>query len=201
VIFWVLNGLAILLELYMQFELITTTFQERKKQVNHQNVTFTPDKGIENNVVNLYPEIEYQTFEGFGGAFTDSAGYVFSLMSEPLKRRLLDAYFDPTEGAGYTLGRIHLDSCDFSLEHFEAVSDPKDETLDSFSLSRWEKYILPFIHGAQETPCSYCRALESAGLYENYRQAEQRRRASGRLPGNIREISAPLYSCLAESGT
>ena len=43
--------------------------------------TFRPDiDGVENQVVNLYPEVTFQTFEGFGGAITDAAGYVLSLI-------------------------------------------------------------------------------------------------------------------------
>ncbi|MDR1030434.1 MAG: glucosylceramidase [Treponema sp.] len=135
----------------MQLELISTTFPEGKKSVCRRCFSCIPDPGAENEVVNLYPEIEYQTIEGFGGAFTDSAASVFSLMSEAAQRQLLDAYFDPKKGAGYTLGRIHLDSCDFSLEHFEAVSDPQDTAFKSFSLSRWGRYLLPFIQAAEKT--------------------------------------------------
>ena len=32
----------------------------------------------ENHVIVIYPEFEYQSIEGFGGAFTESSGYVFS---------------------------------------------------------------------------------------------------------------------------
>ncbi|MDR1301203.1 MAG: glucosylceramidase [Treponema sp.] len=135
----------------MQLELISTTFPDGKKNVCCHSFSFIPDPGAENEVVNLYPEIEYQTIEGFGGAFTDSAAAVFSRMSEAAQGQLLDAYFDPKKGAGYTLGRIHLDSCDFSLEHFEAVSDPQDTAFNSFSLSRWGRYILPFIQAAEKT--------------------------------------------------
>lgn len=39
---------------------------------------FVPEDGTENEVVNLYPGLTYQTMEGFGGAVTDAAGYVFS---------------------------------------------------------------------------------------------------------------------------
>ncbi len=31
--------------------------------------------------------LEYQTMEGFGGAMTDSAGYIFSLLKEEQKDR------------------------------------------------------------------------------------------------------------------
>ena len=68
---------------------------------------------VENQVVNLYPQVTYQTFEGFGGAITDAAGYVYSLMTEEQKRQVIETYFSP-ENMQYNLVRVHMDSCDFS---------------------------------------------------------------------------------------
>ena len=42
----------------------------------------------ENHVVNLYPEIEYQKWEGFGGAITEAAAYNYSLLNTAQKKRL-----------------------------------------------------------------------------------------------------------------
>ena len=49
-----------------------------------QSVRFLPGE-TENKVVNLYPELSYQSFEGFGGAITEAAGYVYSQMDEAQK--------------------------------------------------------------------------------------------------------------------
>ena len=44
-------------------------------ETTRKEFAFLPDKeGVENHVVNLYPEITFQTMEGFGGAITDAAG-------------------------------------------------------------------------------------------------------------------------------
>ncbi|MDR0671975.1 MAG: glucosylceramidase [Oscillospiraceae bacterium] len=127
--------------------LFTTAFGGGQKTEISSVHTFSDDNGVENDVVNIHPEIVYQTFEGFGGAFTDAAGYVFSLMPKKERRRLIEAYFGEG-GAGYTAGRIHLDSCDFSVGHYEAV-EPNDETLATFNLSRAVKYIRPLLDAAQ----------------------------------------------------
>ena len=128
--------------------LYSTTFNNAKKNQTTQWLRLVPDIGIENEVVNLYPKVKYQQFEGFGGAFTDSAGYVFSLMDTQRRLQLLNAYYGP-DGLGYTLGRTHLDSCDFSVGHYQAVDDPTDTTLQRFTLERSEKYILPLLRAAQ----------------------------------------------------
>lgn len=119
-------------------------------EMNINVVPFQMDaEGVENQVVNLYPEITFQTFEGFGGAITDAAGYVYSLMDEKQKRQVVETYFSP-EKMQYGLVRIHMDSCDFSMEMYEAMSDPNDRELKSFSFARTEKYILPMLLDAQK---------------------------------------------------
>ena len=68
---------------------------------------FLPDKeGVENHVVNLYPEITFQTMEGFGGAITDAAGYVYSLMKEDQRRK--KARRQSETGISGVLGGLHL---------------------------------------------------------------------------------------------
>ena len=81
---------------------------------------------------------------GFGGAVTEAAGYVYSLMDEKQKKTLVETYFSPDE-MNYRLVRIHLDSCDFCLDTYEAMSDPQDTELKSFSFERTEKYIIPML--------------------------------------------------------
>ncbi len=112
-----------------------------------QKVLFEEDSQTENRVINLYPEARYGTFEGFGGAVTDSAGYVYSLMSEAQKKELMETYFSP-ERMNYQFLRVPMDSCDFSLEQYEAMSDPFDVELKSFSMERPGKYILPMLEDA-----------------------------------------------------
>ena len=33
------------------------------------------------HVVNVYPDVEYQTFRGFGGAFTEAAAHIYGHLS------------------------------------------------------------------------------------------------------------------------
>lgn len=160
----------------------TTTFPGGVKQEATKQLAFTPDDGIENEVVNLYPQVRYQTLEGFGGAFTDAAGYVYSLMDKPQRHRLLEACYGKT-GLGYTLGRIHLDSCDFALEEFQALEDKNDRAMNSFTLARSGRYILPIpagcAGGVRRPPAADGGPLEPARLYEGYGAAQRRRRAFG----------------------
>lgn len=128
----------------MELKLVTTT----DKKCTEQILSFTPDDGRENQLINIYPQMIYQTFEGFGGAVTDSAGYMYSLLDDAQKQQLVNNYFG-RDGMRYHLVRIPIDSCDFSLGHYEADSDPMDTAFEKFSFERVEKYILPLLDAAE----------------------------------------------------
>ena len=101
----------------------------------------------EMNVVSVHPQLRYQTVQGFGGAFTDAAGYVYSLMDEKDRADFIRTYFDPRE-MGYVWGRTSIDSCDFSLEMYAADDDPADTGLEHMDFTRGEKYVLPLLRDA-----------------------------------------------------
>ncbi len=134
----------------MELTLTSTVYLRGKVKKVQQTAAFEVDPGVENQAVNLYPGIRYQEIMGFGGAITEAAGYVFSRMSVDKQQEILDAYFG-NEGNQYTMARVSIDSCDFALGNYSAVTDPKDETLASFTLKRDEQYVLPLLGRAQET--------------------------------------------------
>ncbi|MCM1115046.1 MAG: glucosylceramidase [Clostridium sp.] len=106
---------------------------------------FKYDDKTESNQVKLYPHICFQTVTGFGGAFTEAAGYVYSQMSDEDKNTFLQMYFADNH---YNLGRLHMQSCDFALDNYSYDDNPLDSKLNDFSLERDEKYIIPFVQDA-----------------------------------------------------
>lgn len=113
-------------------------------------LTPDPAQKKEMEVVNVYASVTDQTFFGLGGAATEAAAYTFARMPADKQQELLDYYFGP-DGANYQFLRVSLDSCDFSIGHYEAMSDPTDEELASFSLARDERYVIPLIRAAEKT--------------------------------------------------
>ena len=91
----------------------------------------------------------YQNHLGFGGAFTEAAATVWQGLPDAAREQLLRDYFDPVQGHGYTLGRVHINSCDFSLGHYAHAEQPGDFALESFSIERDRQALVPFIRAAQ----------------------------------------------------
>ncbi len=158
---------------------------------------FLPDtEEAENQVVNLYPELTFQTFEGFGGAITDAAGYVYSLMDEEQKRQVIQSYFAPNQ-MGYNRVRIHMDSCDFSTGMYEAMSNPDDRELVGFSFARTEQYILPMLADAQKAAGKPLKLMLSpwsppAFMKTNGSRVGGRKLETG-VPGPMGGLHLPLY--------
>ena len=98
-------------------------------------------------VVNIFDKIEYQEILGFGGAFTESSAYNYSLLTDENKKKFMEMYFDREKGIGYNFGRTHINSCDFSLDIY-SYAQKGDATLETFDISRDKKYIIPFIKDA-----------------------------------------------------
>lgn len=130
---------------------IATTFRDGKKEtILRERFEDNNRVSQEKELVNLYPQVTYQCIEGFGGAFTDAAGYVFSRMPEETQKEFLNGYFS-ADGLGYTFGRTSVDSCDFSCDMYAADDTPGDDTLAHFSMARPLQYVLPLYLQAQET--------------------------------------------------
>ena len=92
---------------------------------------------------------KYQSIMGFGGAFTEAACYTLSQMPEEKQEELLQAYFNPENGLNYNIGRVHIHSCDFSLENYTYVDD-HDKALKTFDIKREHQWVIPTIKRAEE---------------------------------------------------
>ncbi|HOK52022.1 MAG TPA: hypothetical protein PLF75_09030, partial [Bacteroidales bacterium] len=92
----------------------------------------------------------FQEFIGIGGAFTDAAAETFYKLPVSKQQEILTAYFDKVKGIGYTFGRTHINSCDFSSYSYAYVNDPADTLLKTFSIEVDKKYRIPFIKLALE---------------------------------------------------
>ncbi len=97
----------------------------------------------------INPHKTFQTLLGIGGALTDASAETFAKLPKEKQQELLKAYFNPKEGIGYTLGRTHINSCDFSSGSYTYVKDG-DKELASFDISHDKEFRIPLIKQAIE---------------------------------------------------
>ncbi len=109
------------------------------------------DDNLDDNDTEIQVNTEktFQTIIGFGGAFTESAAYTLSKISANQRERLLHSYYNKDKGLHYTIGRVHINSCDFSLGNYTYVEE-NDVKLDTFNIERELKYVIPLIKDAEE---------------------------------------------------
>lgn len=177
----------------MELEITSTFGRQGSRETEVLSVPFLPDGGKEKNLINLYPRHRYQTFDGFGGAITESAAYVYSLMDDGDKKRLIDEYFRPG-GMDYRFVRLSLDSCDFSLGHYEADGDEEDAALERFSLERVEKTVLPMLRDAEAAHGDKLRVMLSPWSPPAYMKTNGERNRGGKLRPEYRKRWAE-YIC------
>lgn len=95
------------------------------------------------------PGKTFQTYFGMGAAMTDASAETFYKLPKEKQQELLKAYFDKTNGIGYTVARTNINSCDFSSDMYTYVKDG-DTSLQSFNIEHDKKYKLPFIKEAMQ---------------------------------------------------
>ncbi len=131
----------------MEIEKIETNYKrkiffEETKNIKEKDYSIR----ISSKVINIYPEIKYQTIVGFGGAFTEATGYALKSVSEEEKKKILDDYFLDA-GLGYSLCRLPIGSSDFSKKSY---SYSYKEDLSDFNIDRDKEYIIPAVKEAQK---------------------------------------------------
>lgn len=97
------------------------------------------------------PARQFQTIEGFGGAFTEAAAVTWRKLGTANQKAVIDAYFDSATGHGYTLCRTHINSCDFSESNYAYDEVAGDVALKHFSIARDQQALLPMIKAALAT--------------------------------------------------
>jgi glucosylceramidase len=93
------------------------------------------------------PAKTFQTVTGVGGALTDASAETFYKLPKDIQKKIMEGYFDPIKGIGYTLARTNIQSCDFSSDIYSYIT-PGDAALKTFNIDHDKKYRIPFIKEA-----------------------------------------------------
>ncbi|CAG2115367.1 unnamed protein product, partial [Medioppia subpectinata] len=109
-----------------------------KKSAKDSQLTITVDKNR-----------KYQKIYGFGGAFTDSAGYMLSSVDPALAAAVIDSYYSAT-GIEFSFGRVPIGGTDYSLRPYTYADAYNDKQLKYFSLQKEDfEWKMPYIKRAQ----------------------------------------------------
>jgi len=94
--------------------------------------------GMASAVINAqFQEIAHPKREpilGFGGAFTEATALNFMTLDSSGRNAVLDLLFGET-GLGYSVGRVHMNSCDFSPGSYDFDNVTDDFELDHFDMT------------------------------------------------------------------
>jgi glucosylceramidase len=119
------------------------------------SVNFTNSSAdADTNTIVVDPAQQYQTIEGFGAAFTDSAAYLLMNVapSTALPETLNDLFTRDGDGIGLSFMRIPMGASDIALSVYSFDDMPVGETdpsLANFSIAHDQVYILPLIQQAK----------------------------------------------------
>lgn len=105
-------------------------------------------KGIpEMSLVKIYPNITFQRFAGMGAALTEATGYVYAQMDPDTQASFIQQCFGP-QGNRYSLARLSIQSCDFSLA-VRPYAKKRKHSQEEFSIEDDWAYIIPLVKAAQ----------------------------------------------------
>ena len=116
------------------------------------NLTFGNDDGSALPTVTVDSSQKYQSILGFGGAFTEATAYNLNKIGAPRRKVILNAYFNPFIGSGYTVCRTNLQSCDFCVAKYSYDTVPGDFALNNFSIQHETQWMIPTIKEAMTVP-------------------------------------------------
>lgn len=119
-------------------EKATLSFSELKQPLETQISVFVD------------PNKTFQTVMGIGGAITDASAETFAKIPKDKQKEIIEAYYDPNKGIGYTLARTTIHSSDFASGSYTYIKEG-DKELKTFSVDHDKKYRIPMIKQAIAT--------------------------------------------------
>ncbi len=89
-----------------------------------------------------------QTWNGFGGTFNEAGWNVLSMLSASDRDQAMHLLFDAQNGAHFLYGRIPIGASDYATSRYTDDETPNDFTMASFSISRDQQALIPYIKAA-----------------------------------------------------
>lgn len=177
----------------------TTELKNFTKGSQSANITFSPRKDYDAQSVFFDASKEFQEILGFGGALTESSAVNLFSVPQDTGASLIQDYYDPEIGSGYSFCRIHMNSCDFSLDNFSCLETDNDHDLKSFQMDRFEKYILPWLKLVKQSCGETLKILVSPWSPPAWMKTTGKMNNGGKLRKDCRETWAKCYVRFAKA--
>ena len=132
---------------------VVSTDNQQELMAAQPSFTFTTTTAGANRVI-VDATQSYQTLQGFGAAFTDSAAYLLETVAQPsqLPGTLNDLFTRSGSGIGLSFMRNPIGASDIALTQYSFDDQPAGQTdpmLADFSIAHDQAYIIPLILSAK----------------------------------------------------
>jgi glucosylceramidase len=132
---------------------VVESTHDQSQLLNAQAATLFTDTTAGTNNIIVDEAQTYQSVEGFGAAFTDSAAYLLEQIepSSSQAATLSDLFTRTGNGIGLSFMRVPIGATDLarSVYSFDDNNNVADPTLANFSIAHDQAYILPLITQAK----------------------------------------------------
>ncbi|HUI91018.1 MAG TPA: glycoside hydrolase family 30 protein [Chitinivibrionales bacterium] len=156
-------------------------------------LTFANDDGSAIPTVTVDTTQKFQTILGFGGAFTEATAYNLQKTSAQNRASVLNNYFNPYTGSGYTVCRTHLQSCDFCVANYSYDNVANDFTLDNFSMQHESQWMIPTIKEAMNVTGTDIRIFASPWSPSAWMKSNNNMLNGGTLLATCEDAWALMY--------
>jgi len=115
-------------------------------------LVFAADDGSTMPTISIDTTQKFQTIIGFGAAFTEAAVWSMNDIGPAPRKEIMDLFFNPFTGAGFTMGRTQIGSSDFSVGPYFYDTTANDFSMNNFSLLHDQQWMIPMIKQAKAVP-------------------------------------------------
>jgi glucosylceramidase len=171
---------------------ISLTAKDTPARLSEQPPVFFEASRPDTPTITIDSRKRFQKMEGFGGAFTEAAAVTWQKLPAEKQAEVMRAYFDPENGLGYTMGRTHINSCDFALGNYAHDAVDGDFALQHFSLARDRAAIVPMLKEALRLSGGL-KLLASPWSPPAWMKTNRQMNGGGRLLPECRDVWARYY--------
>jgi len=178
---------------------VILTSKETDDRLQVQDDIFFSEKNEDKQVdIIIDQDKRYQEIIGFGGAFTEAAAYTLSRISKKKRQEVIDSYFSTEDGLNYNLGRVHIQSCDFTRGNYTYVEE-NDKELETFDISHEKQWVLPLIKDAIKTKGGEIKLMATPWSPPPWMKSNGEMNHGGKLLPEYREVWAKFYTKFIKS--